>query len=110
MREKIAALLTLLQKYAEAIMCDNQTGLTELREPVSNALSDAFPVIITAYGDAAMVDLADQVTYWVDQLRRITSALASADSLQQLDVLYFETWGNLIEFMNMIDERGVKDE
>lgn len=66
-----------------------------------------FPVIISSYSDPQMEDVREDALYWPKQLERIINALESPDRFETVDVLYNETYPNLIELRDILIERGV---
>lgn len=66
-----------------------------------------FPVIISSYSDPQMEDVREDALYWPKQLERIINALESPDRFEIVDVLYNETYPNLIELRDILIERGV---
>lgn len=65
------------------------------------------PTIINCYSDPKMSDVREDALYWPGQMDRIIKALESHDRFEAVDVLYNETYPNLIELKNMLKERGL---
>ncbi len=72
-----------------------------------NSMVAVFPEIIAYYGDPRMTDVRDNALYWPGQLERIIKALESPDRFEAVDVLYNETYQNLVELRDMLAKRGL---
>ena len=66
-----------------------------------------FQTIISKYSMPEMEDVKEDALYWPGQLERIINALESHDRFEAVDVLYNETYPNLMELMDMLQERGL---
>ena len=74
-----------------------------------NKMIMVFPAIISVYSDPRMEDMRDDALYWPGQLERIIKALESPDRFETVDVLYNETYPNLVELNEILKERGIMD-
>ena len=82
-------------------------GFGESAQDVVNTMMTILPAIINCYNDPRMSDVKEDALYWPGQLERIIKVLENDDSFEIADVLYNETRPNLIEFRNMLIERGL---
>lgn len=65
------------------------------------------PSIINCYSNPKMTDIREDALYWPGQLERIIKALESPDRYEAVDVLYNETYPNLMELRDILKERGI---
>ena len=66
-----------------------------------------FPAIIDCYNSPKLSDLREDATYWPGQLERVIKALHGVDHFEVVDVLYNETYANLVELRDILMQRGI---
>ena len=69
---------------------------------LSDQLTYCMPMIIESYSRPEFEEVRGDVEYWVNQLDRIISVMETPDIFNLIDVLVYETRGNLIVYRNMI--------
>lgn len=72
-----------------------------------NSMIQIFPTIIACYYNPLMNEYVSDATYWPSQLERIMNAVKAEDELAVIDVLYNETYQNLIELKNILQQKGI---
>ena len=65
------------------------------------------PAIINCYSDPKMSDVREDALYWPGQMERMIRAFENNDRFEAVDVLYNETYPNLIELRDMLKNRGL---
>lgn len=98
--EKIEKVVSALMRY------DMEEFALQAQDLVDNMVS-FFPIIISYYSEPKMEDVKEDALYWPGQLERIIRALESPDRIETVDVLYNETYPNLVELRDMLTERGI---
>ena len=98
--DKIEESVSKLLKY-------DTEGFGESAQEAVNMMMALFPVIINCYNNPQMVDFREDAIYWPEQLERIIKTLENDDSLEIVDVLYNETYPNLVELRDMLVKRGI---
>ena len=91
---------------SELLSYNLETYAAKTQEMVDKMVA-VFPVIISSYAEPKMEDVREDALYWPKQLERIINALESPDRFETVDVLYNETYPNLIELRDILIERGV---
>ncbi len=100
--EKLGDMIDLLEAMTQALMLNAMDEYQERIPLLSSLMEVCFPAIIMAYSDPMLKEVADDATYWSDQLGRIIEALNNDDKFAKIDVLYQETRANLVAFSEMI--------
>ncbi len=98
--EQIESTVSDLMRY------DLESFAVKAQELVDKMIA-VFPVIISIYSDPRMEDVREDALYWPGQLERIIKALESPDRFETLDVLYNETYPNLVELRGILTKRGI---
>ncbi len=96
-----------LREISKAIAEENHIVLVDLENTIMAELIELFPRIIATYSDERLADVSADALYWPGQLERIISTSESMDSFALYDVLYNETYMNLLEYQSMICERNI---
>ena len=91
---------------SELMRYDMDNFSVHAQELVNNMIV-VFPSIISIYSKEEMADVREDAMYWPGQLERIISALGSPDRFETVDVLYNETYMNLIELREILTKRGL---
>jgi hypothetical protein len=100
-------LIILIEETVSALMrYDMEVYATEAQQIVDDMMA-LLPAIINCYSDPKMSDVKEDALYWPGQMERIIKALESHDRFEAVDVLYNETYPNLIELRDMLKERGL---
>ncbi len=94
------------QVVSELMRYDMENYSPHAQELVNNMVV-VFPALISVYGKEQMEDVREDALYWPEQLERIIRALESPDRFETVDVLYNETYMNLIELRDMLTKRGL---
>lgn len=72
-----------------------------------NSMIQTFPTIISYYYNPLMSEYVSDATYWPGQLERIVNTVKSGDELAVADVLYNETYPNLLELKDILCQKGI---
>ena len=105
--DKTVSLTYLLSRFVQYAYCDDRKKTSAILPDIVALLTSLLPRILDIYSTPEMHECADDRDCWVAQLRRINEAIESDDIYRQADVLYFETYINLIEFLSYIEEKGI---
>ena len=100
-------LILQIEKVVSILMKYDLEGFTAAAQSLINSMIAIFPAIISVYSDPKMEDVRDDALYWPGQLERIIGALKSPDRFETVDVLYNETYVNLVELRDMLVKRGL---
>lgn len=100
--EDIDRTIELINYEAQCLMKNDMSAYNDSIQDFSLLLNEIFPKIIMSYSTPELKDYAEDATYWTEQLMRIVETLADTDRFKILDVLYYETRGNLINYRNLI--------
>ena len=102
--KNLTGLLRLLTAY---LLNNEMAQFNEAMKELSELIGVIFPIIISSYTKPKLQDVAGDALYWSEQLGKIVSVLEEEDRFKIIDVLYYETRENLINYERMITERGI---
>lgn len=105
--ENLKNLIGLLRLLTEYLLNNEMRQFNETMKELSELLSFVFPLIISSYAKPELKDVAGDVLYWSEQLGKIVCVLEEEDRFQIIDILYYETRENLINYQRLIEERGI---
>lgn len=91
---------------SELMRYDSDNYAAHAQELVDSMVA-VLPSIISVYSREQMEDVREDAMYWPGQLERMIGALESPDRFETVDVLYNETYPNLIELRDMLVKRGL---
>ncbi len=97
---KIEEIVSKLMQY------DMDNYAIQAQELVDSMIA-IFPSIISIYSKEEMADVRGDALYWPGQLERIIKALEGHDRFETVDVLYNETYPNLVELREMLVTKGL---
>ncbi len=100
-------LILLIEEVISALMRYDMEEYAQKAQKIVDDMMALLPSIINSYGDPKMADVREDALYWPGQMERIIGALESHDRFEAVDVLYNETYPNLIELRDMLKERGL---
>lgn len=100
-------LIEKIEKVTSTLMRYDMEGFAIQAQELVDDMVGILPVIISYYSDPKMDDVREDALYWPGQLERIIHALESPDRLETVDVLYNETYPNLVELRDMLVKRGI---
>ena len=103
-------LIDLLEKMTGQLMMNQMDDFKDTIPELSRLMEMSFPTIIMSYSDETLKDVAEDATYWSEQLGRIIETLNMDDKFARIDVLYQETRTNLISFLDMIRNTKLADQ
>ena len=105
--DKIKELIDLLEEMTGELMLNDMDGFQDHIAALSALLEICFPQIILSYSDPLLSEVAQDATYWSEQLGRLIDALNGKDKFVKIDVLYQETRANLIAYYEMIKDTPI---
>ena len=100
-------LISQIEETVSELLKYDLDSYAPLARKLVNDMIRIFPGIISIYSDPKMDDVKEDAMYWPAQLERIITALGNSDRFETVDVLYNETYPNLIELRDMLVERGL---
>ena len=100
-------LISLIEEVISALMRYDMEGYAQKAQEFVDDMMAQLPLIINSYSDPKMADVREDALYWPGQMERIINALESHDRYEAVDVLYNETYPNLMELKGMLEERGL---
>lgn len=100
-------LLIQITKTVSSLMRYDMVEYAQNAQEVVDSMMANLPFIINCYSNPKMEDVREDALYWPTQMERIIKALESYDRYEAVDVLYNETYPNLMELKGMLEERGV---
>ena len=100
-------LILLIEETISAIMRYDMEVYAQKAQKVVDDMIALLPLIINCYSDPKMSDVREDALYWPGQMERIIKAFESHDRFEAVDVLYNETYPNLVELKDMLQERGI---
>lgn len=100
-------LILLIEEVISALMRYDMEEYAQKAQEFVDDMMALLPSIINSYSDPKMADVREDALYWPGQMERIIGALESHDRFEAVDVLYNETYPNLIELRDMLKERGL---
>ncbi len=103
----IEILTAVIEKYTLILLGQEKIELVNLLSVLAEHLNKVFPGIVASYEQMELADKREEQEYWIGQLERITTALSGEDRFLAIDILYHETRVNLLEYVQMIKERGL---
>lgn len=106
-QDSLITLLYLLKRYAEFILQGSENSARALLPSLTELMSSIFPKIINSYDKPQLERYREDKEYWLGQLKRIMDVLSKDDMMAQMDVLYFETYKNLLEYQRILQEEGI---
>lgn len=107
MEHNIDLLNDLLKRYAGLLTHNNLKGSNALIPKIVELLTKIIPSIVMSYDKKELNAYLDEREYWLQQLDRITQAIQGKDAFTKIDVLYFETRGNLLYYKEKIKQLGI---
>ncbi|NLG04685.1 MAG: hypothetical protein GX567_12790 [Clostridia bacterium] len=103
----VGKLINILEELSVCVVGNQFETYDETMASFSCMMGDVFPRIIASYMKPEFAQVAADGAYWKDQLARILSVMQARDQFQFLDVMLFETKGNLILYQDMIKEMEI---
>lgn len=103
MNEIISEIESVVSHLLQAEYAGYSAGISEL----VNMMMQAFPTIISYYYNPDMSEYVSDATYWPEQLERIINTVNSGDEIAVADVLYNETYPNLLELRDILIRKGI---
>lgn len=100
-------LLIQIEETVSVLMRYDMDSYAQQAQKLVDDMMALLPTIINCYTDPKMTDIREDALYWPGQMERIIGALESHDRFEAVDVLYNETYPNLIELRDMLKERGL---
>lgn len=100
-------LMFLIEETCRKLLAGKDNEFRECFEKTLREMMAIFPKLIVAYSNPTMSDMAQDAVYWPQQLERIIQTADSQDKIALFDVLYSETYMNLIEVNGIMNERKV---
>lgn len=101
-------LIIQIPKVVAALMRYDMDEYAQKAQEFVDAMMANLPFIINCYSDPKMADVREDALYWPAQMERIINALESHDRYEAVDVLYNETYPNLMELKGMLEKRGIR--
>lgn len=105
---EIDILIKVIDSYTLILLGRDKIELINLLAALSDNLKKVFPGIVESYERKELAERKEEQEYWVGQLERITTALSGEDRFLAIDILYYETKANLLEYVQMIEEKGLE--
>ncbi len=105
--ENLKNLTGLLRLLTVDLLNNEMEQFNESMKELSELLGNVLPLIISSYAKPELKDVSRDVLYWSEQLGKIVSVLEEEDRFKMIDILYYETRENLINYERLIEERGV---
>lgn len=103
LNELISKIETVISHLLQAEYDEYANAVSDL----VNSMIQNFPIIIAYYYNPLMSEYAEDATYWPGQLERIVNTINSGDELAVCDVLYNETYPNLLELKDILCKKGI---
>ena len=100
-------LIKQIEETVSSLMRYDMDTYAQQAQKLVDDMMALLPAIINCYTDPKMKDVREDALYWPGQMERIIGALESHDRFEAVDVLYNETYPNLIELVDMLKERGL---
>ncbi len=100
-------LIKLIEETISALMRYDMEVYAQNAQRVVDEMMALLPAIINCYSDPKMADVREDALYWPGQMERIIKAFENYDRFEAVDVLYNETYPNLMELKDMLIERGL---
>lgn len=100
-------LIRQIEETVSDLMRYDMESFAQKAQELVDKMIAVFPAVISVYSDPRMEDLREDALYWPGQLERIIKALESPDRFETVDVLYNETYPNLIELRDILIKRGI---
>ena len=100
-------LILLIEETVSALLRYDMDVYAQKAQRIVDDMMALLPSIINCYSDPKMSDVREDALYWPGQMERIIKALESHDRFEAVDVLYNETYPNLMELKDMLVERGI---
>ncbi len=100
-------LLLQIEETVSALMRYDMKEYASQAQKTVDDMMALLPAIINCYSDPKMSDVREDALYWPGQMERIINALENHDRFEAVDVLYNETYPNLIELRDMLKDRGI---
>ena len=100
-------LITQIEETVGILMKYEMDDFATRAQKLVDIMIRIFPAIISIYGRPEMEDIKEDALYWPKQLERVISALESPDRFETVDVLYNETYPNLVELRDILVKRGL---
>lgn len=105
--ENLKNLIGLLRLLTVHLLNNEMARFNGAMQELSELLGVIFPLIISSYTKPQLQDVAADALYWSEQLGKIVGVLEEEDRFKIIDVLYYETRENLMNYQRMITERGI---
>ena len=103
----LTALQYLLKRYAEFSLQGSDSAVKALLPEITQLMGTVFPKIINSYENPLLERFREDKEYWIGQLKRIMDVLSGEDMMAKIDILYFETYKNLQEYQEILQEEGI---
>ncbi len=100
-------LILLIEEDISALMRYDMEEYARKAQQVVDDMMALLPSILNSYSDPKMADVREDALYWPGQMERIIKAFESHDRFEAVDVLYNETYPNLLELKGMLEKRGI---
>ena len=100
-------LIARIEETISALLKYDMESYGALAQEMIGMMMTMLPAVIDCYNDPKMSDLREDAMYWPGQLQRIIDSLGSGDYFEVTDVLYNETYPNLVELKGYLEERGI---
>jgi hypothetical protein len=100
-------LILLIEETVSALMRYDMEVYAHNAQKVVDDMMALLPEMIMYYSDPKMTDVREDALYWPGQMERMIRALENHDRFEAVDVLYNETYPNLMELKDMLEERGI---
>ena len=100
-------LILLIEEDISALMRYDMEEYARKAQQVVDDMMALLPSILNSYSDPKRGDVREDALYWPGQMEGIIKAFESHDRFEAVDVLYNETYPNLLELKGMLEERGI---